>query len=87
MAKKKVIEAKEAALAARPTLASQCSAIRKILPWAGIEKGARCKARYQKEIKPSGALLRRAYAETGFQSPRSTSTRPVESGCSIAQGH
>ncbi|MGD1082373.1 MAG: hypothetical protein ABR881_28985 [Candidatus Sulfotelmatobacter sp.] len=37
VAKKKVIEANKAAFAVRPTLASQCSAIRKIVPWTTIE--------------------------------------------------
>jgi hypothetical protein len=37
IAKEKVHEAKDAALSARPTLASQCSAIRKSIPWTEIE--------------------------------------------------
>jgi len=37
VAKKKVLQAKDAALSARPTLASQCAAIRKSIDWGEIE--------------------------------------------------
>jgi hypothetical protein len=37
VAKKKVLAATQGALSARPTLASQCAAIRKIIPWGEIE--------------------------------------------------
>jgi hypothetical protein len=35
--KKKILEAKDAALSARPTLASQCASIRKCIPWDVVE--------------------------------------------------
>jgi hypothetical protein len=38
IARRKVHEAKDAALSARSTLASQCSAIRKSIPWTEIER-------------------------------------------------
>jgi hypothetical protein len=37
VARKEILEAKNAALSARPTLASQCAAIRKTVPWTEIE--------------------------------------------------
>jgi len=37
ISKKKVLTAKQSALSARPTLASQCAAIRKSIPWSEID--------------------------------------------------